>query len=156
MAVNGAEFESEVELLAYERERPVLNEHLLEVRRVRFYAAEHRWPLVLGDDEIAMALHLALGELPEDPDELAEVAFWSVQNEGLDRIATMARETRAFLVRCALGTVTESEHGVFRTRWSSAARLRACVLASARLCAFAPRLPRMLPATDGPAPWEVA
>lgn len=156
MAVNGAGFVPEVELSAYERERPVLDEHLLEVRRVRFYAAGHRWPLVLGDDEIAVALHLAVGELPADADELAEIAFWSVQHHGLDHIAALARATRAFLLRCAFGTVVETEHDRFLRCWHSAERHRACVQAAAKLCAHAPTPPRTLPAVDDPAPWEVA
>ncbi|MET9626957.1 hypothetical protein ABZX92_05790 [Lentzea sp. NPDC006480] len=156
MAADGAGFVPKVELSAYERERPVLDEHLLEVRRVRFYAAGHRWPLVLGDDEIAVALHLAVAELTADPDELAEVAFWSVQYASLDHIAALARETRAFLVHCAVGAVPEPERGRFLRRWHSAERYRACVQAATMLCTHAPRSPRTLPAADGPAPWQVA
>jgi hypothetical protein len=156
MAVNGAEFMPEVELSAYERERPIVDEYLDEVRRVRFYAAGYRWPLVLGDGEIAAALHVAVGPLPEDVDELATLAFRGVLSEGLDYAVALNRATRALIQRINLGTATGEDRQLFLEWWDSADRYHACVQAAVRLCAYAPTSPRTLPATDTPAPWEVA
>ncbi|NKE59396.1 hypothetical protein FXN61_22325 [Lentzea sp. PSKA42] len=156
MTVNSAGFVPEVELSAYERERPVLDEYLLEVRRVRFYATGHRWPLVLGDGEIAVALHVAVGPLPEDVDELAALAFHGVLREGLDYARALDLATRALFQRITLGTATGEDRGLFLEWWNSADRYQACMEAAARLCVHAPRSPRTLPAVDSPAPWEVA
>ncbi|WP_143086867.1 hypothetical protein [Lentzea flaviverrucosa] len=156
MAANASGFVPQVELSAYERDRPVLDEYLTEVQRVRFYAAGHRWPLVLGDGEIAAALHVANGELPEDVDELAELAFHGVLTEGLDYARALDLATKALFQRLALGTATNEDRVLFPEWWNSADRYQACAQAAATLCVHALRSPRTLPAISGTAPWEVA
>ncbi|WP_189157126.1 hypothetical protein [Lentzea pudingi] len=156
MAANASEFVPEIELSAYERERPVFEADMAEVRRVRFYAPGHRWPLVLDGAEIAAALHKAVGPLPQDVDELAEIAFWSVQHYGLDAVAGFAQATRDMLARTESGQLSGTDHAVFLVWWNSVDRYRACVRAAGRLCAYAPRSPRVLPPVDDEKPWELA
>lgn len=158
MLTNGAGFVPEIELIAYQRGRTWLDTGLLLVQHVRFYAAGHRWPLVLGEGEIAAALHLTGEPLPVDVDELAVLTFRGVLGAGLDEVDALDRATTALTERFTCGLATAEDKTRFTRRWGddSLAHHTRCLTAAARLSEHAPDQPRTLPPADGLAPREVA